>query len=282
MKNNIGYFTHEVEASEHRKFIILRTYYGEGDKGWAAEGRFWRLNSLIGKADNCRIDLNLKGEKARVAHDLGLGLKELEDFIAVLRDEADLLHEDAGVIWTEQTQEDLGRAMSARKDAQNRRLGKVVPPSNNDSQKTNNDIEKVNNKNHRAEQSRAEWSGEEQHAARETSLVENSEIDPEALLVFALAEARSRRGIRNPEGLARTLILDPKFIEKFRESLDPKPKTASGFTNFAPPPGACAKCGGEIIALSHLGKASCPKCGAWYEYDDTWGWTETKVPADTG
>jgi hypothetical protein len=54
LKNNIGFFTHEVEAANHRKFIILRAYYG-GEKGWAMEGRFWALNSLIGKTDRYSV-----------------------------------------------------------------------------------------------------------------------------------------------------------------------------------------------------------------------------------
>jgi hypothetical protein len=157
LKNNINFFTHEVCASEHRKFLILRTYYGEGDKGWAMEGRFWRLNSLIGKADECKIDLNLKGEKARIAHDLGLGLKELDEFLTVLEVESELINSDNGVIWTDQTQEDLERAMSSRKSQKDRR-NRALP---NETETLPNKPENNANKNDGVDRSRVDKIGVE-------------------------------------------------------------------------------------------------------------------------
>ncbi len=170
MKNNIGFFTHEVVASEHRKFLILRTYYGEGDRGWAAEGRFWRLNSLIGKANNCKIDLNLKGEKARIAHELGMGMKDLEEFLVVLSVESELIHNDDGVIWTDQTQEDLSRATAMRKDSKTRYEAKK--PVSAEKPESTTEKSKFSDQNlYRAEQSREERKKEQ---AGEIELVDKS------------------------------------------------------------------------------------------------------------
>ena len=290
MKNNIGFFSHEVDAYDHRKFIILRAYYG-GEKGWAMEARFWVLNSLIGKAEECRLDTNPKGEKAKIARDLGLSLSELSDFIAVLVGEAELLHNDGGVLWTDQTQEDLKRAMSVRKEAQQRRGGAKTALSADIPKKSADIPEKSADKNHGAEQSRADRSREEQHAARERDNLPEEpdpcppiptprnqepppspepEIDPAGLLAFALEEARRRKGVRNPEGLARTLVTDPKVVAAYRESLRPKPKPRRTFATPAPP----CECGGELKANLHLGEGACLACGSWYKFDfdtsETW------------
>jgi hypothetical protein len=174
LKNNIGFFTHEVEASEHRKFLILRTHYGEGDKGWAMEGRFWRLNSLIGKADNCRLDTNLKGEKAKIAHEIGIGLKDLDEFLFVLETESELIHNDGGVIWTEQTQEDLKRAMAARTKMRHFRDGsKIDPetPSNGNNSECNGNNSECNG----YETHGAERSGKEKNSKSERSVGDISE-----------------------------------------------------------------------------------------------------------
>lgn len=160
MKNNISFFTHETDAYSNRKFLILRAYYG-GEKGWAMEARFWALNCIIGRANDSKLNLNQKGERAVVARELEMSTKELAEFIAVLRDEAELIHDDDGILWTQQTQDDLQRAMKTRDSAARRRSEKFVNESEkfvnenerntkllNESIKSLNELEKLSNENH--------------------------------------------------------------------------------------------------------------------------------------
>ena len=148
MKSNISFFTHEIDAYDNGKFLILRATYG-GEKGWAMEAKFWALNCLIGDADNCRLNLNDKAKKAKVVQVLNLSMKELDEFIAILRDECELIHDDDGVIWTQQTQDDLDRLNKARTDAKNRRAQRnssassYVPKTSHDEAEKKDDVAHV-------------------------------------------------------------------------------------------------------------------------------------------
>jgi hypothetical protein len=177
MKNNIGHFTHEVNALDHRKFLILRAFYG-GEKGWAMEARFWGLNCLIGDAEGCRLDTAKKGEKARIGRALELSLKEVDEFLTVLEVEAELLHNEGGIIWTDQTQEDLGRAMSVRIESKNRRNGRNGRQPDVKEEKTAVETETTADKTHGAErrgEERSNTRASEHTTSAEPSPVENSQ-----------------------------------------------------------------------------------------------------------
>ena len=147
MKSNIGFFTHETDAYDNGKFLILRATYG-GEKGWAMEGKFWALNCLIADADNCRLNLNDKAKKAKVVQVLNLSMKELDEFIVILRDECELIHDDDGVIWTQQTQDDLGRLNKLRTGAKNRRDQRNSSASLYDPKTSRDELKKDNDATH--------------------------------------------------------------------------------------------------------------------------------------
>jgi hypothetical protein len=84
------------------------------------EARFWALNGIIGEADSGKIDLNKKGEKAVIARKIDLNVKELEEFITVLHEEAELIRKENGVITTDRVQEDLSRANGLREKRRER------------------------------------------------------------------------------------------------------------------------------------------------------------------
>lgn len=278
MKNNIGYFTHEVGAPDHRKFLILRAYYG-GTLGWAMEAKFWALNCLIGDADGCRLDTTLKGEKARIARALELSLSELADFIRVLVDEAELLHDDAGVLWTDQTQEDLGRAMAVREKSGKYRNGQKRDASRDESQTSRDESQKSPDEIHGAEQSRAERRGEEQEPRAPEKSAEAEDLDFAAFGAYCLRLATERKA-KNPAAMARKLAGEPDVIAGFKalrgalSTGGPKPDTP------CPPPPKC-DCSeqGEIKADRVSGTGRCLACGAWYSYDAEWGWTREVEPA---
>jgi hypothetical protein len=282
MKSNISFFTHLTEAPDNRKFLMLRAYYG-GALGWAMEAKFWALNCLIGEADGCRLDTNRKGEKAKIARTLELSLTELEAFIAVLRDEAELIKDDAGVLWTKQTQEDLERAIQAREGAKDRRSKRKDTPSHDES-KTSGDESKT--------------SGDEMHGGKggdrigqdkrggggeaPSALVENSpEAEEAALFAFALARIKSRKKQPgDPEAMARKIMREEDVIRDFRASLVAKDSPA---IETPPEPGPCPKCGGERIARYPGDAAVCAGCSSWFHYDETWkSWEEDPAQADTG
>jgi hypothetical protein len=272
MKNNIGFFTHETDALDNRKFLILRTYYG-GVLGWAMEARFWALNCLIGKADGCKLDSTKKGERARIARALDLSLAELDAFLVVLRDEAELLHDDAGILWTEQTQEDLGRAVAARTDAKSRREGKKKGALVDEGKASADDGRELPDKTHGAEQSGLE--GNNTAAAARDELSTGEEAGPKTpqeadeFAAWALERAREMPGVKWPAKYAKRIIADPQRFEEFKASRPPPPAPSY------PAPGDCPNCGGDM--LRHPGQEPterrCTRCGCEIEYRDPGGWT---------
>jgi len=308
MKANIDYFGHMVDAIDNRKFLILKAFYG-GDKGWAMEAKFWALNCLIGKAENCKLDLNLKGERARVARVLDLSLQELNDFLVVLRDEAELINDDDGVIWTEKTQEDLKRAMAVRLEAKNRR-NKNVDRQSDDNSKTSADNSLTSaDKNH---QGNAMQCNTRQYntnacnaepATAAAAAVTSSDI---AVALSSCSFASRLTGTDHGHIAERLtdLSLNLEFVaycvERTREA---KPKNPGGFLRAAlygtpgfenypeafreqiavkappvlrdPPPKICADCGTPLKTIS--GEAVCPACGAAWVWDDDWqAWERAK------
>lgn len=233
LKDNIGYFSHETDAPDHRKFLILRAYYG-GILGWAMEARFWVLNCMIGQADGCHLDLTQKGEKARVARALEMSLDELAAFIIVLRDEAELVQDEDGTLWTDQTQEDLEHARAARGEAR-KRWEKKKKPTSGEVPETSPEVVRTSPEvEHGAERSGADRK-EPAPRARDEPSAETGGGPPEepakpgpdderGLYEFALARAASTRGVRNPAAWARKTMRDPDMVADYRASLEPKPR----------------------------------------------------------
>ena len=279
MKTNISFFTHEVGALDHRKFLILRAFYG-GELGWAMEAKFWGLNCLIGDAKECRLDTNAKGEKARIARALELSLKDLDAFLVVLKDEAELIHDDEGVIWTDQTQEDLRRAMTARQDAKNRRNGNVGLPSADESKTSADESKTSADENHGGEGIGGDRIREEQqedaHARGPAAAAPSDFVDPEDAdrYAFALRRVLSRKKKPDrPEAMALRIMNEPDVIAAWKLERMPKgePLAQPGALNAerAPAPPACT-CGGEIKAVLTVGEGMCLSCGRPWTFDRDW------------
>ena len=110
MKNNINYYQHFINSSDHPKFKMLRVKYG-----WAGEGKFWALNNKIGEAENCEIDLSKKYNKASIANDLNFTLEEFDEFLEYLAEECNLIIKKNNCITTETIRENLLKVMKERK-----------------------------------------------------------------------------------------------------------------------------------------------------------------------
>ena len=119
MRNNIQYFRHECSAYRNRKFKMLRVKYG-----WAGEGRFWALNSIIGERENCILKLDSKMAKMDVASEIDMQPDELTEFIRYLKDECDLLIEKDGGYTTKEVQKNFEYSTSKRKSDRNRQRRK--------------------------------------------------------------------------------------------------------------------------------------------------------------
>jgi len=116
MKNNIDYFTHDSHSHEHAKFKMLRVGYG-----WEWYWRFWALNEIIAQSEDCRLDLSQKYNKASLASDLGLNLKELEEFINFLIEDCNLLLEKDWKISTDRVQIVFEKVMNERNRCKSKR-----------------------------------------------------------------------------------------------------------------------------------------------------------------
>lgn len=277
MKNNIGFFTTEIEALDERRHLILRAYYG-GDKGWAMESRFYGLQCLLGRAEGCRLDLSQKGEKARIARALELSLVDLEEFLNVLKTEAELLQEENGRVWVKEIDEDLERAMAARVEASNRRKGKETPASADNSKTSADKLKTSADKTHGEEGRGKERSREEGGRKSPAAPVDNFPEDQEpALFAFALQRilARKKRP-GDPDAMARKIMHEPDVIADFNASRSPAPSPPA--ERLAPAPGPC-DCKGTIRWENSLGEGKCLECGAWWRYDWTWElWKKDPIP----
>jgi len=294
MKNNIEYFGHQVDSLDHRKFLILRAHYG-GDKGWAMEARFWGLNCLIGKAADCKLDLSLKGEKARVARALELSLAELDEFILVLKDDAELIQIDDGKVWTQKTQEDLERAIAVRIESQNRRKRNDGRQSADDP-KTTADISKTTaDKNHLGNAMQGNTSlvnsacSEPPAAAAILPEVVDKSLagfPPAARIPLAdrivIAQRLSDLGLdagflaycikrteegrpRNPGGFLRSALLGSHGFEDYPETYRAEHKAPTPTPARTPAPRVCELCGEPLRLMSD--EAICAACGASWVYD---------------
>jgi DNA-binding transcriptional regulator YiaG len=128
---------------------------------------------------------------------------------------------------------------------------------------------------HKAEQSRAEQNRKEQQAARETFPQEAQ--DQEALHDFALAKAKTSKGVKNLEAYARTLMAKPNIIAEYEQSRSRPPEPAK-----AQSPSNCT-CGANLKRTTEA--AVCPSCGKGWEYNPEWntwdesdeGWNDIKT-----
>jgi hypothetical protein len=123
MKTNIEYYAHRKDAHRHPKFKMLRSIYGNGVAGWAAEGRFWALNNFIADAENCELDLSKVRNKGVIADELGLSIVEFNEFIDRLKsEEVELLIEvQPGIFSTEKVLEALKISLRERKKSRDRK-----------------------------------------------------------------------------------------------------------------------------------------------------------------
>jgi hypothetical protein len=123
MKSNLEYYNHRKDSHRHPKFKLLRALHGGGERGWAAEGRFWALNNIISDSENCELDLTKNRNKAVVAEELNISLDELNSFIqTLLSDDIELLIEvDPGIYTTKKVKEAFGKVSDEREKARIRK-----------------------------------------------------------------------------------------------------------------------------------------------------------------
>lgn len=119
MKNNLSYYRHEVDSHNHWKFKVLRKKYK-----WDGEGKFWALNNMIAKAENCVLDLSLDVRKKAVAVELDFTPAELDEFLVFLKEECSLISFNPGGITTEMVQEIFQEVSSTREYQRERKQRK--------------------------------------------------------------------------------------------------------------------------------------------------------------
>jgi hypothetical protein len=133
IRDNILSFEHDTDAFEHPKFLALRARFG-----WAGEGQFWALNSLIARATGARLDITRAFAKAGVTQKLGMEEAQFDVFVSFLADPqaCGLIHNEGGILWTDRTQDELKAANRARTAERIRKGGTVEqlsgtePPEN--------------------------------------------------------------------------------------------------------------------------------------------------------
>ena len=121
MKNNILFYQHYVNSSDHPKFKTLRVKYG-----WAGEGKFWALNNKIADAENCELNLSKKYNKASIANDLNFSIEEFDGFLEYLEEDCDLIIRENNHITTKMLRENLEKVMKERKRNKNNYNKRVI------------------------------------------------------------------------------------------------------------------------------------------------------------
>ena len=117
MKNNIEFYQHYANADQHPKFKMLRVEYG-----WAGEGRFWALNNRIAQSEDCELDISKKYNRAAIASDLDMNMREFKDYIQYLIEECELVRESKeGIITTDIVQENFSQVTANREKARERK-----------------------------------------------------------------------------------------------------------------------------------------------------------------
>lgn len=107
MKENLVFYRHEADSSNHWKFKMLRVLFEKtfNKDGWAGEGRFWALNNEIAKSDNCRLDLRHEIKKLSIAADLNMDINEFDLFLDILVNKCHLVQvAEDGSYYTKRTE----------------------------------------------------------------------------------------------------------------------------------------------------------------------------------
>jgi len=125
MKEDLPYFSHDNNASQHPKMKALIAEYG-----FEGYGRFWVLNEKIAQTAEAYIDISRKIYKLDLAKDLGFNSAELDKFLKFLSDpEIDLINIVDNKISTDRINElhkkIIEKRKSRRKDSQNDENGEM-------------------------------------------------------------------------------------------------------------------------------------------------------------
>ena len=116
MKNNLDFYRHYADAHQHPKFKMLRLEYG-----WEGEGKFWALNNIIAKSENCMLDLSKKYNKSTICMDLDFKKGDFDKFVNFLIDDCQLLRKsENGFITNDILQANFGVRMEEREKARER------------------------------------------------------------------------------------------------------------------------------------------------------------------
>ena len=225
--------------------LLIAEYDYQG-YGW-----FWAINERIGESDECRLDISKRRNLAALANDLKTSPDELEEFVDFLASsDVELIHKEGGFIWTDQTQEDLDRAMKAREAAKNRRVGRQYT----DESKTSGDEHETSydEMHGRKEGQEGLEGGEEDAPARGAS------SSPQ-FLPWLLTFLRTEREMRNPEQFARKVARNPgkypDLLAEFELSRSPDAKSR------ASPKQCCPHCGKQTLFVTDsAGVTRCPVC----------------------
>lgn len=214
MKTTLDWYKHDATASESPKFIVLRA----SPYGWAGEARFWALNGLIARADDCKLDLTRKFAKAGIADKLDMTVPQLDDFLTFLRDECELVEYQDGVLWTSRLNEDLAEVMAGRESAASRKRGRASGTS----KKFGVEVGRTLPEFGRTSGGNGESSGElcESSGGKIRESEEESEAEAEqsaALYNFALERAKAR-GALNPEAMARAIMDKPDIVHAYMQT----------------------------------------------------------------
>lgn len=125
MKEDLPYFSHDNNASQHPKMKALIAEYG-----FEGYGRFWVLNEKIAQTDGAYIDISRKVYRLDLAKDLGFNSDELDGFLRFLSDpEIDLINIKDNKISTDRINElhkkIIEKRKSRRKNNQDNENGKM-------------------------------------------------------------------------------------------------------------------------------------------------------------
>lgn len=159
MKTNIDYYKRDSDSHNHPKFKLLRSYYKTPDEGWAAEGRFWALNDIIAKSENCILDLSKRRNIGIYANELNMSIEDFLKFIELLcsEDIELLIKLDNDKYTTDRVQEIYQELYRERQKAtlryykkfsgENQEFSGEVSQFSGENSKTSAIIENNNNKN---------------------------------------------------------------------------------------------------------------------------------------
>jgi len=137
MKNDLPYFSHDNNASQHPKMKALIAEYG-----FEGYGRFWILNEKIARNEGAYIDISRKVYKLDLANELRLDSEGLDKFLSFLSDpEIDLINIKDKKITTDRINELFHKAMEKREN-QRKPKGKK-----NENKEIVDDIGKIANEN---------------------------------------------------------------------------------------------------------------------------------------